>query len=333
MTNWIKTKTKKWYCDGTADNVQLQAAIDSITSRGKVELSPNSSLTLADLVTIDNKRIFFEGNWSTLYAASGKYALKVCNAYLGSGNTHTFGRNLIIDGGSRAGSGINIDCYQGAKFENLRAQDCLVGVQLTSTVADQFSEGNAFEHTTFNGCSKGFQFIGGLGTGSFQDTTIRDCRMNLTTSGSKGFYFDAITYHCKPVTCNFQDVHVWTNYAGAIGLEVSDTSATKQTQLWHTNFINWHFEAYAANCYGMVFGNSTNVSQKMHFYPMPYFYESGGSWAARISNPNNYCLGDAVGTKNDSGYCVWTPDGTKIYRIYVSNTGVLTAVDVSSSYT
>jgi hypothetical protein len=71
-----------YLCDGTADDVQIQAAIDALTSGGTLVLSPGT-FTLADTLTLGaNVRMIGQGRSTTIYSAATATMLVMA---LGSG--------------------------------------------------------------------------------------------------------------------------------------------------------------------------------------------------------------------------------------------------------
>ena len=311
----------------------LKQVFDAYYGERRIE-TPKATYTLADPIVIDNIRGSFQANWATVIPPSGQFAFEVKNGYSYSLNPNGIFRDVIIDGNSRAGKGLLIRDHQGFKLENAILTDCDVGIQLTSTVSGHFSEGNCADHVHILAPNVGVEFLGGTGTNSFMDAVLRDFRVNLTVAGSRALKFNADVAHCKPHTSVFEKWHIWYKAANTVGVEVVD-DASYVTQLWHSVFRNFMNECYdvGGTAIGMKFGTSLDAAQKIHFEPMPYFIvTSGGVYSKRISNPNNKCLGDGIGCLNDNGFITWTPDGTKIYRTYVSNAGAVTPVDITASY-
>lgn len=149
-----KSKSQADYvCDGTNDQVEIQAAIDALpTGGGKVLLS-EGTYDITALVTLPSYTALEGEGPSTILRANASlggadFQLITNNTYIGGGNTHIVVKNLLIDGNDVAGLSIENTC--GLLLQNTK--DCMVDKVYTKDCWGKAIRLNSATGAVISGC-------------------------------------------------------------------------------------------------------------------------------------------------------------------------------------
>lgn len=177
--------TANYVGTGTADNVQLQAALDLIAANGGglLSLAAGTYYIANGLLVTTNVRILISGYGATfLLTGAGVVAITVQQGVVAAVGVRIQG--LIIDGQSNgATTGIEFTDTNNSESVDVRISNCTTGIRLSSVVASKFVEGSLIDSTIITGCTNGITTVVVSGTGSFAQTVIRNVKITTTVNG------------------------------------------------------------------------------------------------------------------------------------------------------
>lgn len=172
-----------WLCDGVADEVQIQAAIDSLSGfGGTVTLAPGTYTLSAAIVISANVRIALMGYGARLLLPASAAGIKVSQGVsLARGATV---EGLVIDGQNNASTiGVLLEDTNNPRVIRLDIENCATGLLFNSNAASKFVEGAFLEDLLFRGCTTGWASAVVSGTGSFAQTVARGIKITGSTTG------------------------------------------------------------------------------------------------------------------------------------------------------
>lgn len=134
-------------CDGTADNVEIQYAIDNMPSRGgDIVLAPGSYNLAAGLLITANKRIVIHGAGALLNVPASTTGLMISQGATGGNKRGTFVYDLRIDGGGLANTiGVNFEDTNWSGLIGVQIENCDRGILMHANASNQFVEGITLE--------------------------------------------------------------------------------------------------------------------------------------------------------------------------------------------
>lgn len=238
-TRYVKnSEGGDWTCDGVADDVQIQLALDDLTAGGWAEIASTLTYNLTNALSIAHSDIHLIGHGGILkQTVDTKNIINIT----GTGVKKVLIRNLQLNGNKTvvvtSGYGIYFDAVHTAgdeicRYENLYIYDCKTdGFCITSgreanltNVYSYTNDGHGFnlggsDHKLVN-CVAG----GNLKHGFFKlaaNTQAINCKaFNSGTAGSAyyGFYLDGDSIRAQLSNCLAQDNqrHGFMISAGAI---------------------------------------------------------------------------------------------------------------------
>jgi hypothetical protein len=175
-----------YVCDGTGDEVQVQAACDALTATngGVVVLAPGSFVFAAAVTITANKRLVISGDGSQITLGSGITGIKI-NQTSGSGIRGVHLRGLRIIGTGAAGTNIAVllEDTNNSTVTGCYITDCLVAIDFHSNAASAFVEGTLLDDILIRDCGTGWRLRKTSGTGSFMQTVVRDFKAANCTTG------------------------------------------------------------------------------------------------------------------------------------------------------
>lgn len=171
-------------CDGTADEVQVQAALDALTVGGVVRLAPGTYNFAAGVVVTANQRLILELDGSLINLASGVTGFKI-NQGVAAGVRGVHIRGARIDGTGAGGTniGILLEDTNNSAVIGAYITDCLVGIDFHSNAASAFVEGTLLDDSLIRDCGTGWRMRVTSGTGSWMQTTARHLKIANCTTG------------------------------------------------------------------------------------------------------------------------------------------------------
>lgn len=173
-----------YLCDGTADDVEVQAALDAVpTTGGTVVLSAGTYAISATTTITANKRILILAHGALFNLAATVTGLRI-NQGVASTVRGVTVQGLRIDGGSLATTtGLELRDTNHCQVIGVEVANCTVGFLLHSNAASSFVEGASFDNCLLRTNTTGTEFRITSGTGSFMQTMIRGHKTVGSTTG------------------------------------------------------------------------------------------------------------------------------------------------------
>jgi hypothetical protein len=173
-----------YHTTGTADDVEINLAIASLTDGGTVVLAPGTYNLAASISITTNKRYVITGYGAKLVPGANVTAIVISQGV--GGNAMGAGVDGIeIDGGSVNGqTGIKFLDTDRAFIMNFRISNCAVGILMEST-ATFWVEGTAIENGLVTDCTTGWKAVA-ADAASFGETHVRDVGFNSTLDSGIG---------------------------------------------------------------------------------------------------------------------------------------------------
>ncbi len=171
-------------CDGVADDVEIQAALNALPTRGgKVTILPGTYQISAGVTYTANNRVLIEA-----YGGVWKLAASVTGLKISQGITNTRGvrvEGLFIDGQSNANTiGIQLQDTNNSELIGVDIENCATGINLDSFAATKFTEGTLIDSVVLRGnTTAGIAMSVESGTGSFMQTIIRGLKCVVGGTG------------------------------------------------------------------------------------------------------------------------------------------------------
>lgn len=171
-------------CDGTADEVQVQAACDALTAGGVVILAPGTYNFAAGVVNTANVPLRIVGHGATINLASGITGFKVSQGIVsGIRGVRHVGLRIIGTGAGGTNIGILLEDTNNSTIEDCYLSDCLVAIDFHSNAATKFVEGTLLDNVLVRDCGTGWRMRTTSGTGSFMQTVARGLKIANCTTG------------------------------------------------------------------------------------------------------------------------------------------------------
>lgn len=171
-----------YVCDGTADDVELAAALAALTAGGHLIACPGAYAISASLAYTLNKKLLITAFGATFNVAAGVTGLRISQGNVSAAGVRIEG--LEVDGGSLGTNiGIDLSDTNNAELVGVMIENCNVGLRLHSNAAGGFVEGTAASDVLIRGCTTGVQFTLTSGTGSFAQTVMRGLKITGCTTG------------------------------------------------------------------------------------------------------------------------------------------------------
>lgn len=191
-----------YICDGTADDVEIQAALDALGggTSGTLVLTGGTYAISSDLVYDDNVNLTILAFGAVFNLAASVTGLRITQAagHQGKGIS-VYG--LEINGGDNATTkGVEVRNSSRARFYDCRIDDCTDGVYINSTDS-LWSETVTMTNCFISSCSTaGVHFAVDGGTGSYAQfhgwaLNIRDCGTGVLADTGANVYRSRIFGH------------------------------------------------------------------------------------------------------------------------------------------
>lgn len=169
-----------YLCDGTADEVEIQAAIDALPSRGgEVKLAPGL-YNFTDRVEItENKKTIIAGPGARVTLASGISGFIIDQGVSNARGVYLY--DIQIHGGNLANTiGVNIQDTNWAGLFGVQIEDTYTGILLHASGSNEFVEGLTLEDIVIrNSHVYGIEFRRTGGTNSFGQHSWRNVNVNV----------------------------------------------------------------------------------------------------------------------------------------------------------
>ena len=171
-------------CDGTADDVQLQAAWDALPSTGGVLVfAPGTYAISATLVFDDNKRVLIEADGALFNLAASTTGVQIKQGITTARGVTL--RGLRVDGQSNTSTiGVSLEDTNNSQLIGVEVENCVVAFDLHSNAASKYVEGCSFTDCLARNNTTGLRFRTTSGTGSFMQTKVRGIKIVVGSSGT-----------------------------------------------------------------------------------------------------------------------------------------------------
>jgi hypothetical protein len=231
----LEQRQAQWVCDGTADDVEINAALDSLTSGGKVQLS-SGDFTISSPIILDNSYLVLAGvGFDTIITPKNNFDNTMIyfdnSTELYCCTLRDF--NLVGNKANQTtGIGINATAANQSLFENIKLYQLKTyGFYANSLTVDTYANtarnliisqsdgaGITMEYCydwIFDGCHITTNTSYGMNMNACGEFVLTNSEIYM--NGSRGVYF----YGCRSVLVN-GNPYIGDN--GLSGLEVAGTS-------------------------------------------------------------------------------------------------------------
>jgi len=181
LQNWasfLRAQGKNvWLCDGTADNVEIQAAIDSLTSGGKVQLSGGTFNIAVALDPVSNMAIVGHGLSTILQTSADVKIFLIENS-----ETNVTISNMLIDGLKTNGytsHGISLSGVSYITIDNIEIKNCgSTSGNIVIYGSNNINLVNIYSHNATND---------GISGNQIHEISVQNCKLN--SNGRHGLWF------------------------------------------------------------------------------------------------------------------------------------------------
>lgn len=173
-----------YVCDNTADDVQIQAAIDALPSRGgTVYLAPGLYTLAAGIVITANKRIEIVGPGAAIAIPASTTGLKIEQGSTGGTIRGVYVYGVRFSGGNNSGTiGVDFTDTNWSGLFGVQIEDCDRGILMHAETTNEFVEGITLEDVVIrNSATYGIELRRTSGTNSFGQHSWRNVNINCGT--------------------------------------------------------------------------------------------------------------------------------------------------------
>jgi len=258
-----------YVADGTADEVQIQAAIDALPSTGgEIQLAQGTYNLAATVSITANKRIKLTGYGALLRPAASVAAITVSQGISNAQGAILEG--MTIDGQSNAGSkGILLEDTNNPAIYNVRIINAATGIHINSENTNEFVEGLAIEDVLVRDCvagGTGISLTTNAGTGSFaqhqwRTVKIANCDTGINLAYPSQFYRSYI-----------ENATIWIETDQTAVVIDGDTLLSR---------MEINVEGATASTGNTAISIGSNATNTEH---LDFFYTSTGTIATTLSN-------------------------------------------------
>lgn len=330
-------------CDGAADDVQIQAAIDAMPTRGgDIILAPGEYIVSGIPTITANKRINIWAAGAVISVPSAGTGLKINQGSTGGSRRGVYVYGLRVDGGNFTDNiGIDFTDTNWSGLFGVQIENIARGILMHASAANEFVEGITLEDVIIRSPNVyGIELRRTGGTNSFGQHSWRSVSLNLTGTATGILIPNTTSMYRSRL-----EIGVWVG-SGQTAVNIDGdmdnadvdlfvegaTGSTGNTGLLigsnATNLdkMNLHYSTW-----GTVNTNITNASNKLFMYRQGRrFYGSGGAspiqaWAHGSSGPSvTLEHGGPAGGRITLGS---QAGGLQDVNIYRSNSDVLSSED------
>jgi hypothetical protein len=283
-----------YLCDGTADNVEIQAAITAITSTGGIVFLKSGTYNLAAAIDVPSKvhilgtgrrNVLVKTNGAaikafTLIGTAGNYRFdqKLANFEIRGNNSAVDTSNILIDI-QYSDEWLIEDVYVRQGYDNIRVAEsnhgrihkCEVrqGQHYNINIADTTS---ACNYLWVNKCWISRSYLHNIYINGGNDISINDNAIEdgaIVGSGYDGVHIDLTTYstnrlhisnnHFRGSNGSQRYAVEFTNGAGTATLDLSNNTVVEQATASYGTNVKAYSTTYLTN-EGSRFGNNTNYT-------------------------------------------------------------------------
>lgn len=236
-----KTVNSQYYCDGTADDVQIQQALDAAsTAGGGIVFVKEGIYDITAILTIPSNTILQGVGWKTILKASVTLNSVITNKDTTNGNVNIIIRDLMVDGNYLAGvssaSPLGYDTLiyfraldnvcTGCKVINCKVVKSYDGGGIGFTDVGWVSNTPGFTPLSWTGCEISRCWIEDIGIGSLQVSSGNAKGINLLGTSDIDIYENYIkdvASQCIVTNtskyCNIHNNTIWNNVTSVEGGE------------------------------------------------------------------------------------------------------------------
>lgn len=171
-------------CDGTADDVQIQAAWDALPSTGGTLILAAGTYAIATTPLFDdNKRVRILAYGALFNLAASTTGMKISQGISTSRGVSVEG--LRINGQSNSSTtGILLEDTNNSQLVGIEVENATTAFDLHSNAASNYVEGCSLTDCLARNNTTGLKFRTTSGTGSFMQTKVRGIKIVVGSSGT-----------------------------------------------------------------------------------------------------------------------------------------------------
>lgn len=244
-----------WICDGTDDDVQIQAALDALPATGgSVHLTSGTFYMNNPAILDDYQTLSGVGFATTLKLDAAPAVARLISA---TSKGHVTVRDMTLDGSWKTGTGIYLDSTQYSIFENIRPLSLTYIAQLLVTDgANDVCGHNTFNNFKMDGVNSvinGFLLSG-------DDAPLKAVTDNFFTNITIWLTSNAVGTGIDFVkasdTNDFSNIYIGMAFAGQTGVVYNSDTPAGAEDVYDNNFHTLIIDMAAAGMASITAGHT-----------------------------------------------------------------------------